>query len=116
MIVFPPQAPGGPPEELIMFVVAAAAITAILIFRPLVKAWARRLGGADASRLDELDQRLSDLEHLGDGDGQALRGELNELQERLDFTERLLARADIPKVAPAEQTDETTGFHSGERG
>ena len=116
MIVFPPQAPGGPPEEVIMFVVAAVAITAILIFRPLVKAWARRLSGADTARLDDLEQRLTELENLGEGSGQVLHQELNELQERMDFTERLLARADIPKGTPAEQTDETSGFYRGEQG
>jgi len=116
MIVFPPQAPGGPPEELIMFVVAAVAITAILIFRPLVKAWARRLSGADTARIDELEQRVADLETIGDGSGQVLHQELNELQERMDFTERLLARADLPKGVPADHTDETSGFHPGERG
>src|SRR5690349_5048243 len=50
-------------------------------------AWAQRLGRAPAA-LPEPEGRLEDLAAELD----QLRGELAEAQERLDFTERMLAR------------------------
>lgn len=110
MVVFPAPS-AGPPEELIVLVVAIVAVTAVLILRPLVKAWAGRLSGADATRIDELEQRVVELEQVGSGDFSAVQGELSELHERLDFTERMLSQAQRPQVAPdPSATDETTGF------
>ena len=108
VVVFPNP---GPPEEVIVIVALAVIVAAVLILRPLAKAWARRLSGSDTTRLQELEQRVADLERLESGDLGELRGELSDMHERLDFTERLLAQAQIPKVAPgSEHTDETTGF------
>ena len=112
VVVFP-SPPGGPPEELIVFVVAILAVTAVLIFRPLVKAWARRLSGSDTAQIAELEQRVADLEQIGAGDLSTIQGELNELHERLDFTERMLAQGQRPQLAPESNvTDETTGIGS----
>ncbi len=106
VVVFPNP---GPPEEVIVIVALACLVAAVLILRPLAKAWARRLSGADAARLEELEQRVVDLEGLESGDLNAVQGELSDLHERMDFTERLLSQAQIPKAMPMEQTDETTG-------
>ena len=110
MIVFPVPG-GGPPEEVIVIVALAVLAAAVLILRPLAKAWARRLSGADASRIDELEQRVVELEQIGSGDYSVIQGELTELHERVDFTERMLSQAQRPPVAPGPSaTDETTGF------
>ena len=110
MIVFPAPG-GGPPEEVIVIVALAVLAAAVFILRPLAKAWARRLSGADASRIDELEQRVVELEQIGSGDYSVIQGELSELHERVDFTERMLAQAQRPPVAPGPSaTDETTGF------
>lgn len=65
-----------------------------MLLRPIVSAWARRLGGgaatADlAAEVDELRQRIMDLE--------AERGRTLELEERLDFAERMLAQHAQPR-------------------
>jgi len=53
----------------------------------------------DSLRL-EIDDLRADHDH-----------QLTELQERLDFTERMLAQAQRPPLAPGPSaTDETTGF------
>jgi len=65
------------------------ATAAVLIFRgPLGKALARRIEGPAASipraEVDELRSRLDEVEQQ--------LGRVHELEERLDFTERLLAQ------------------------
>jgi hypothetical protein len=107
MVVFPNP---GPPEEVIVIVALAAIAATVVILLPLVKAWARRLSGADTARLEELEQRVVDLEQLESGDLGAMQGELSDLHERLDFAERLLSQAQISKAMPQEPTDETTGI------
>ena len=57
-----------------------AAWTIARVFRgPLGEAIARRIGGAEQPRTDHDDQQLADLQ-----------GRLAELEERLDFAERVL--------------------------
>jgi Tfp pilus assembly protein PilO len=69
-----------------------AAVT--LVLWPLVRALARRLegkGGKDPAlqrELEQLQQRLAEVD--------ALHSRVAELEERLDFTERLLARSREP--------------------
>ena len=68
-------------------------VAAVVILGPLARALARRLdGGAGAKGLqaevDELRSRVTQLE-----DGQ---GRLAEVEERLDFAERMLARPHEP--------------------
>ncbi|MEO8451970.1 MAG: hypothetical protein ABI647_19420 [Gemmatimonadota bacterium] len=81
-----------------VFIVTLLTFTvgAILIFRgPIGKAIARRLEGSTGSnaelerhRLTELEGRLADLE--------ASQARMAELEERVDFTERLLAQERDP--------------------
>ncbi|HEX6643147.1 MAG TPA: hypothetical protein VF037_00625 [Gemmatimonadales bacterium] len=78
-----------PPAIFILALLAILA-TAIIIFLPLMKAWARRIEGKhlDANEIrgeiDELRGRMQELE--------ADRARFVELEERLDFAERLLAQ------------------------
>jgi hypothetical protein len=58
----------------------------VLIFGPIGRAFARRIGG-DSTRgheIDDLRDRMAHLEHT--------EARVAELEERLEFTERLLAR------------------------
>jgi hypothetical protein len=85
----------------IVMVFGIAGLVAISLFlRPLVRAWARRIGGeatspALADEVLELQARVAELE--------AERGHLHELEERLEFAERLLARRNDPAPLQAEQ-------------
>ena len=92
----PPGFPGpgagetwGPVIAIVVVVVAAAAV-----LYPLVRAWARRLEGAhrdedSATRLDAVEQRLSELD--------AAQARVAELEERVDFAERILAERAEPR-------------------
>jgi hypothetical protein len=78
---------GGPPVVL-MIVIAGLAATVIILW-PIMRAFARRLEGkgGDAALRAEVEQ----LHHrLGDVD--LLHSRVAELEERVDFTERLLAQ------------------------
>jgi hypothetical protein len=72
-----------------------------MLLRPLVMAWSRRLGGtavpADlAHELDELRERVAELEGSGT--------RWQELEERLDFAERMLAQRQEPQQLPSNRT------------
>lgn len=81
-----------PPPLLVMISLAAVAAIAFVLY-PIARALARRLEGRNASpellqQVEELRDRVQDLE--------ASQHRVAELEERLDFTERLLAqRRDI---------------------
>lgn len=95
----PPQAPpfdpnliflqeGGPPVALLMLLAALTA--AVIILWPLMRAFARRLegkGSGDAALRAEVDQLNARL-----GDVDLLHHRVAELEERVDFAERLLAQ------------------------
>ncbi len=72
---------------------------AVYLLTPLVRAWARRIeagsGVAGAGELQELRARVQELE--------AREIRLVELEERLDFTERLLTRQD--RLALPDEAD-----------
>jgi Tfp pilus assembly protein PilO len=80
---------GGPP--IVLLIVIAALTAGVIILWPLMRAFARRLegkGGADPALradLEQMQQRLSELD--------TLQHRVAELEERVDFTERLLAQA-----------------------
>lgn len=68
---------------------------------PLIKAFARRIegkGGAEDERTLALEARLEALEQRGmtSGEVEAQFTRLAEVEERLDFTERLLAKGVAP--------------------
>jgi hypothetical protein len=79
---------GGPP--VILFIVIAALTAAVIILWPIMRAFGRRLegrAGADPAvkaDIDHLHARLGEVD--------ALRTRVLELEERVDFTERLLAQ------------------------
>jgi hypothetical protein len=80
---------GGPPA--VVFIVVAALAASVIILWPLMRAFARRLegkGSVDAALRAEVDQLQARL-----GEVDVLHGRVAELEERLDFTERLLAQA-----------------------
>lgn len=77
-----------PPQVVVLIVLAMIAAGAVILW-PIARALGRRLEGRQADptlrgEIDELRARVHELE------GQQLR--MAELEERLDFTERLLAQ------------------------
>lgn len=76
----------------------AAIIGFFVIMFPLVRALARRLGGAPRpapelqAEIDQLHVRLAEMDQL--------RLELGDVQERLDFAERLLAQHRPSQLPP----------------
>jgi cytochrome c-type biogenesis protein CcmH/NrfG len=72
---------------------ALIAVGAILLY-PLVRAWARRIEGRGVDprfeeELMQLRERVAELEHNGT--------HVAELEERLDFAERMLAQRSQPR-------------------
>ena len=78
----------------IVFTTISLSVAAIFVLRgPLGKALAERLAG----RIGSDDAEVRELR----GDVETLRHEVTDLQERLDFAERMLARQDeraLPQV------------------
>lgn len=71
---------------------------------PLIRAWARRLEHRGVAA-PELEARLAALEERGPVTGEVdlTRARLAELEERLDFAERLLAKqADAARIGRGE--------------
>ena len=91
---------GGPPA--VVFIVVAALAASVIILWPLMRAFARRVEGkgtGDAAlraEVDQLQARLSEVD--------TLHHRIAELEERVDFTERLLAQShEAPgRVLPGE--------------
>lgn len=100
-VFFPP---GPPPSEMILIglSIVAALIGAIFILGPLARALARRIEGRgiEAAVQEEL-QALRDRVSEVDG----LRDRVLELEERIDFTERLLSQASQPERFPVPRAD-----------
>jgi Tfp pilus assembly protein PilO len=83
---------GGPP--MVFLIVLAALTAAVIILWPLVRAFARRMegkGGGDPALRTEVEQLHARL-----GEVDALQARMAELEERVDFTERLLAQSREP--------------------
>ena len=95
----PPQVPfdpnlifmnhGGPPGSVLLIIIAALTATVIILW-PIMRAFARRLegrGAADPALRADVEQvhaRLAEMD--------TLQARISELEERVDFTERLLAQ------------------------
>jgi hypothetical protein len=83
---------GGPP--LVLMIVLAGLAATVIILWPIMRAFGRRLegkGGADPALRAEVEQLHA---RIGEVDG--LHTRVAELEERLDFAERLLAQAQQP--------------------
>lgn len=88
-----------PPQVTLLIALGFFAAVA-LVLRPLMSAIGRRLEGrqrdpAVLAELDQLRQRVQDLE--------GVQGRVLELEERLDFAERLLAqRREVERLGRGE--------------
>jgi hypothetical protein len=83
----------GPPIALL--IVIAALTAAVIILWPIMRALARRLegkSGSDPALQAELEQLRAQI-----GDLDVLQHRVAELEERVDFTERLLAQSHDPQ-------------------
>jgi hypothetical protein len=83
---------GGPP--IILFIVIAALTATVIILWPIMRAFGRRLegrGGQDAALKADIDHLHARL-----GEVDALQSRVLDLEERLDFAERLLAQGEPP--------------------
>ena len=105
----PPQIPGPPFDPnlfimnggapaLVMIVFLALAATTVILW-PIMRAFGRRLEGKghDAvlrAEVEQLQQRLGDVDHL--------HQRVAELEERIDFAERMLARPSAPAALPGD--------------
>jgi hypothetical protein len=88
---------GGPPA-IVMIVFMALLATTVILW-PVMRALARRLDGKSAdpalhAEIEQLQQRLSEVD--------VLQQRVAELEERIDFTERMLARAQTPAALPGD--------------
>jgi len=87
--------------QAIVFIVTVSLLAATIVLWPVMRAFARRIEGksrGDGPRRAEVEE----LQHrLGEVD--ALHARLTELEERLDFAERLLARG--PAARPGVEQD-----------
>jgi len=86
-----------PPQAIVMIVVAVAGAS-VLILWPLVRAIARRIEGrGDPKLLQEIESlrdRIEAMEHHALTSGEYERSEQRtyELEERVEFVERMLSR------------------------
>jgi hypothetical protein len=89
---------GGAPA-VVMIVFLGLAATTIILW-PIMRAFGRRLEGkghADAAlraEVEQLQQRLGDVDQL--------HHRVAELEERIDFAERMLARPPTPAALPGD--------------
>jgi hypothetical protein len=87
---------GGPPA-IVMIVFLALLATTVILW-PVMRALARRLDGKGTvdpalhAEIEQLHQRLSEVD--------ALHQRVAELEERIDFTERMLARGPASAALP----------------
>jgi Tfp pilus assembly protein PilO len=96
-VFFPP---GPPPGEMILIAltIVAALIGAIYILGPIARAFARRIEGKGVDPAVQEELRAL-RESASEMDG--LRDRLMELEERIDFAERLLAKSPQAERLPA---------------
>jgi hypothetical protein len=80
---------GGGIDAGVVTIVVFALLAATVILWPVMRALARRLEGksADPALRDEVERLQQRLEEM-----EALHGRMAELEERVDFTERILVR------------------------
>jgi hypothetical protein len=89
-----------------LLMVFAGLAAAVAVLSPLARAWARRLEGNAAANpalrreLEELRDRVAELE--------ARDVRLDELEERMDFTERVVHQRALPRVSRADTPPEAS--------
>jgi hypothetical protein len=89
---------GGPPA-IVMIVFLGLLATTIILW-PVMRAFARRLEGKASTdpalhaEIEQLQQRLAEMD--------GLQHRVAELEERIDFTERMLARPQAPAALPGD--------------
>jgi Tfp pilus assembly protein PilO len=87
---------GGPP--MVLLIVIAALTATVIILWPIMRAFGRRLEGKGAADpalradVEQLHARLTEMD--------VLQARISELEERVDFTERLLAQNREPDRLP----------------
>jgi Tfp pilus assembly protein PilO len=87
---------GGPP--MVLLIVIAALTATVIILWPIMRAFGRRLEGKGAADpalradVEQLHARLAEMD--------VLQARISELEERVDFTERLLAQNREPDRLP----------------
>jgi hypothetical protein len=85
---------------VITTVITIAAAATIILRGPLGKGLARAMElGAGAGLPPEQNERIAQLEHRV-ADLESVQGRLGELEERLDFAERLLTRGETAARPP----------------
>lgn len=88
-------------EVLVAAVIMVISIAAVFLFKPLIAAIARRIEGrgADAvlrADVEQLREQVNDLEPL--------RNRVHELEERIEFTERVLSQRREQDLLPRGDT------------
>ena len=93
-----------PPPEVILIGVLSLAGLATWLLTPIVRGLGERLRGgtAGAGELKALRDELQAMRDQLLDEQQRTRAEVGELNERVDFAERLLARRDAPKLGAGE--------------
>jgi hypothetical protein len=88
-------------EFAMWIAIGAGQVAFWFALSPVIKAFAGRIAGrgAGGQRFEELEARLTSLEERGltTGEAELQHTRLAELEERMDFTERMLSR---PGTAP----------------
>lgn len=106
----PPQVPGPPFDPnmfwanggapMVVMIVFLTMVAATVILWPVMRALARRLEGkgqgdpALRAEVEQLQQRLGEVDHL--------HQRVAELEERIDFAERMLARPPSSAALPGD--------------
>lgn len=88
-------------SDNISLIAVLVVVASAVLLRPVMRAWARRIGGeaanpALADEVTELRERMAELEGSGT--------RLQELEERVDFAERMLAKRDEAERLPLHRT------------
>lgn len=112
-VVVAPEAPQLPPPEMVIntgvawgeiapaVAFIAFAIGSVWLLLPIVRAWARRIEGRshDQAFLEDVSQlrdRVAELDNMS--------ARVHELEERLDFAERMLIQRDNAALPPRQGT------------
>lgn len=105
------QGPGNdpstwPPQVFVMVILAGLVFTGVMLW-PIIRALSRRLEGARNTKLqaelDDIRARLEALEQraVTSGEFDQAQHRLYDIEERLDFAERMLTRPDMSKQGGA---------------